>query len=170
MTVTSWEEAADVGGLHADGLSASAAASKRRANHAAKSRQSLEATRKTVQNAAEEGPSPHALRTFLKLQPHTSDFLDISDHYVVLTRTLENMGGLTQGAAVRVSDGRRAYLTCSLPRRASGKTPRSTPRRPLPLRRQLSTRSLARPSGRDTSNSHIEMNVHCGSSWTRLPG
>ena len=34
---------------------------------------------------------------------------------------------------------------------------------------RISKRS-ARPSGRDTSNSHLEMNVHCGSSWTRLPG
>ena len=46
---------------------------------------------------------------FVKFQPHTSDFLDISDHYVVLTRTLENMGGLTMGASVRVSDGKRTY-------------------------------------------------------------
>jgi ubiquitin fusion degradation protein 1 len=46
---------------------------------------------------------------FVKFQPHTSDFLDIGDHYTVLTRTMENMGGLTQGSYVRVSDGRRTY-------------------------------------------------------------
>ena len=46
---------------------------------------------------------------FVKFQPHSSDFLDISDHYVVLTRTLENMGGLTQGASIRVTDGKKTY-------------------------------------------------------------
>ena len=46
---------------------------------------------------------------FVKFQPHTSDFLDIGDHYTVLTRTMENMGGLTQGAAIRVSDGKKTY-------------------------------------------------------------
>ena len=47
---------------------------------------------------------------FVKFQPHTSDFLDITDHYVVLTRTLEQMGGLTMGASIRVTDGKRTYL------------------------------------------------------------
>ena len=46
---------------------------------------------------------------FVKFQPHTSDFLDIGDHYTVLTRTMENMGGLTQGSFIRVSDGKRTY-------------------------------------------------------------
>ena len=46
---------------------------------------------------------------FVRFQPHESEFLDISDHYVVLTRTLENMGGLTQGASLRVTDGNRMY-------------------------------------------------------------
>lgn len=50
-------------------------------------------------------PSPN----YVKFQPHTSDFLDVSDHYTVLTRTLENMGGLTQGSYVRVTDGQRSY-------------------------------------------------------------
>jgi len=46
---------------------------------------------------------------FVKFQPHTSDFLDIADHYTVLTRTMENMGGLTQGSSIRVSDGKKTY-------------------------------------------------------------
>jgi len=47
---------------------------------------------------------------YVKFQPHTSDFLDIGDHYSVLTRTLESFGGLTQGSAVRVTDGQRTYM------------------------------------------------------------
>ena len=46
---------------------------------------------------------------FIKFQPHSSDFLDIGDHTAVLTRTIENLGGLTQGSYVRVSDGKRTY-------------------------------------------------------------
>jgi ubiquitin fusion degradation protein 1 len=46
---------------------------------------------------------------FIKFQPHSSDFLDIGDHTAVLTRTIENLGGLTQGSYVRVSDGQRTY-------------------------------------------------------------
>jgi len=46
---------------------------------------------------------------FVKFQPHSSDFLDIGDHTAVLTRTIENLGGLTQGSYVRVSDGKKTY-------------------------------------------------------------
>jgi len=46
---------------------------------------------------------------YIKFQAHTSDFLDIGDHTAVLTRTIENLGGLTKGSYVRVSDGRRTY-------------------------------------------------------------
>lgn len=46
---------------------------------------------------------------YIKFQPHSSEFLDIGDHTAVLTRTIENLGGLTQGSYVRVSDGQRTY-------------------------------------------------------------
>ena len=45
----------------------------------------------------------------IKFQPHSSEFLDIGDHTSVLTRTIENLGGLTEGSYVRVSDGKRTY-------------------------------------------------------------
>jgi len=45
----------------------------------------------------------------IKFQPHTSEFLDIGDHTAVLTSTIENLGGLTQGSYVRVSDGQKTY-------------------------------------------------------------
>ena len=47
--------------------------------------------------------------TFAKFQPHKSEFLDIPDHGLMLTTTLENMAALTQGSTVRVTDGRRTY-------------------------------------------------------------
>lgn len=44
-----------------------------------------------------------------KFQPHSSDFLDVSDHYMLLMRTLENFAALTAGSTVRVTDGKRVY-------------------------------------------------------------
>ena len=46
---------------------------------------------------------------FVKFQPHTSAFLDVGDHNSMLTTTIENLGGRTQGAFVRVTDGRQTY-------------------------------------------------------------
>ena len=45
-----------------------------------------------------------------KFRPHSSDFLDIPDHYIMLRATLDNFAALTQGSAIRVSDGRRTYM------------------------------------------------------------
>ena len=42
-------------------------------------------------------PKPELIR----LQQHTSEFLDIGDHNEVLTRTIENLGGLTEGSYIR---------------------------------------------------------------------
>merc|ERR1719476_370924 len=44
-----------------------------------------------------------------KFQPHSSKFLDISDHYMLLMRTLEHFAALTAGTTVRVTDGRQVY-------------------------------------------------------------
>lgn len=41
--------------------------------------------------------------TFAKFQPHSSDFLDVPDHYSLLMATLENFAALTAGSMVRAS-------------------------------------------------------------------
>ncbi|KAL1527770.1 hypothetical protein AB1Y20_009155 [Prymnesium parvum] len=46
---------------------------------------------------------------FAKFRPHSSDFLDVTDHYSLLMRTLENFAALTAGSTVRVTDGKRIY-------------------------------------------------------------
>ena len=46
---------------------------------------------------------------FAKFRPHSSDFLDVADHYSLLMRTLENFAALTAGSTVRVTDGKRVY-------------------------------------------------------------
>ena len=46
---------------------------------------------------------------FAKFQPHSSDFLDIPDHYMMLMETLENFAALTEGCTIRVTDGKKVY-------------------------------------------------------------
>ena len=48
--------------------------------------------------------------TFARFQPHSSSFLDITDHGMMLHNTLENFAALTAGSTVRVTDGKRTHL------------------------------------------------------------
>ena len=48
--------------------------------------------------------------TFARFQPHSSSFLDVTDHSMMLHSTLDNFAALTAGSTIRVTDGRRVHM------------------------------------------------------------
>eukprot|EP00967_Tisochrysis_lutea_P008617 scaffold10278_cov23-Tisochrysis_lutea.AAC.1 len=48
--------------------------------------------------------------TFARFQPHSSDFLDIANHYYLLLKTLDHFAALTAGSTIRVTDGSRVHF------------------------------------------------------------
>ena len=47
--------------------------------------------------------------TYASFQPHSSDFLDVPNHYYLLMKTLDHFAALTAGSTIRVTDGKRIY-------------------------------------------------------------
>lgn len=47
---------------------------------------------------------------FARFQPHSSDFLDISNYYYVLLQNLDHYAALTEGSTIRVLDGSRIHF------------------------------------------------------------
>jgi len=48
--------------------------------------------------------------TFARFQPHSSDFLDIVNHYYLLLKTLDHFAALTAGTTIRVTDGSKVHF------------------------------------------------------------
>ena len=65
--------------------------------------------------------------TFARFQPHSSSFLDITDHGMMLHNTLENFAALTAGSTVRVTDGKRTHLLDVLDVEGARHSPLYTP-------------------------------------------
>ena len=99
--------------------------------------------------------------TFARFQPHSSSFLDITDHGMMLHNTLENFAALTAGSTVRVTDGKRTHLLDVLDVEGARHSPLYTPTptptltpTPTPTRRRSPWRS---PSARSACRSARRM-------------
>jgi hypothetical protein len=86
---------------------------------------------------------------FARFQPHSSDFLDISNYYYVLLQNLDHYAALTEGSTIRVLDGSRIHFLDVIEVRAKEGAPDASKGKAIDLRMVELTMEFSPPKDQE---------------------
>lgn len=86
---------------------------------------------------------------FARFQPHSSDFLDISNYYYVLLQNLDHYAALTEGSTIRVLDGSRIHFLDVVEVRAKEGAPDASKGKAIDLRMVELTMEFSPPKDQE---------------------